>query len=237
MSIKSLLTLALVVLIPLAAYFIVSRLSKSAVVMPRHFYADTVIETERRGRMVSDTVWHKVADFKLQNQFGDTVSLSQLAGKIVVADFFFTRCPNPCPTLTRSMKKVQESFMHSKVKVDQPFVHFLSFSVDPEYDSVPVLRRYADKYNVNGDRWWMLTGKKADIYNHILQEFKLPAEGDTTGGVKFIHSSRFVLLDRDHSVRGYYDGEDSVSMARLTEDIVLLMLEKDRKKKSAIFGD
>src|SRR5688500_2271335 len=114
MSTKALYALILALLLPLVAYFIVKRYSVSAVQMPRPYLVDSVIEKTQRGKRVSDTVWHRLPDFSLVNQLGDTVSWKDLKGKIVVADFFFTRCPTICPGLTRNMKRLQESLTSAK---------------------------------------------------------------------------------------------------------------------------
>jgi protein SCO1 len=228
---KGLLAVILAVVVPVSAYFVVKYASKDTVIMPLRFFPDTVISKVENGKEVNDTVWHQVRDFTLLNQLGDSVSLHDLPGKIIVADFFFTRCPSFCPRLSNSMRKLQRSFS----KTDTSFVQFLSFSVDPENDSVPVLKGYADRYQANHDTWWLLTGNKKEIYDLAQHEFRLPIEGDTTGGVQFIHSNRLVLLDKEKVVRGYYNGEDSVAMARLAGDVALLLLERNRKVKRNLF--
>ena len=96
------------------------------------------------------------------------------------------------------------------------------------------LRKYADRYGVNHDTWWMLTGPKKAIYDQCINEFKLGLQ-DVEVDTGFVHTTRFVLMDKERVVRGYYNGLDSNDMARLAEDIVLLMLEKDKKKKRKIF--
>ncbi|MCB0476221.1 MAG: SCO family protein, partial [Flavobacteriaceae bacterium] len=81
---------------------------------------------------------HKIADFKLINQNGDTITQANYAGKIYVADFFFTRCQTICPIMTDNMTRIQQAFK------DDPTVMLLSHSVTPDIDSIPVLRAYAD---------------------------------------------------------------------------------------------
>lgn len=205
--------------------------------MPRRYYYDSVVTREKSGKQITDTVWHSVANISLTNQLGQQVSLDDLKGKIIVADYFFTHCPTICPGLTRSMKKLQNALKlkDDRRRVDTTFVHFLSFSVDPERDSVPVLKKYADRFGVNHDVWWMLTGPKKTIYDHCINEMKLGLQDGEGVDTAFIHSPKFVLLDKYRVVRGYYDGLDSNAMARLAEDIVFLNLEKDPKKKRKIF--
>lgn len=238
MNKKALLAVALVILIPLVSYLLVKHYSEEAVQMPRRFYSDSINTFVKDGKEYSDTVWHKVENIVLTNQLGRQVSLDELHGKVIVADFFFTHCPSICPTLTSNMKKLQNGLkIKDNIKnVDTSFIQFLSFSVDPERDSVPVLKKYADHYGVDHDNWWMLTGPKKEIYDFALNELKLGLQDGGNVDSNFIHSSRFVLLDKDRIVRGYYDGTDSVAVNNLARDLIFIMLEKDKKKKRSLFG-
>ena len=236
MSKKAALALCLGILIPVICYLVVSKLSSNAVHMPPRYYVDTVITTVTNGKRSTDTSWHKVPNINLVNQLGAPVSLDELQGKIIIADFFFTRCPSICPTLTKNMRLLQDALKGKDPRRrDTPFVHFLSFTVDPVRDSVPVLKKYSDKYGVNSDVWWLLTGSKDSIYNFALNEIKLGIQDGEGVDSNFIHTQRMVLIDKERIIRGYYDGLDSASMSKLAEDLTLLMLEKDRKKKRFIF--
>jgi protein SCO1/2 len=196
-----------------------------------------VITKVQKGIEISDTVWHSVKNIQLENQLGKKISLSDLDGKILVVDFFFTHCGSICPKLTANMKRLQQTIkLQDKRKlVDTPYVQFLSFTVDPERDSATALKKYADKYNVNHDTWWMLTGDKRTIYDFGMYEVKLGVPDSASVDSNFIHSEYFVLLDRDRVVRGYYNGLDSTALNKLSEDIVFLMLERDKKKKRKFF--
>jgi protein SCO1/2 len=108
-------------------------------------------------------------------------------------------------------------------------VQFISVSIDPLHDSVPQLRKFADRFNVNPDSWWLVTGDKKEIYDFALQEMKASI-ADTEVDTGFIHTQNFFLLDREKIVRGWYNGFDSAAQQKLVRDIPLLMLEKDRKK-------
>ena len=205
--------------------------------IPRRYHYDTVITKVKDGIEVSDTVWHSVKNIQLQNQLGKTVSLSDLNGKILVVDFFFTHCISICPKLTANMKRLQQAIKTRDPRklVDTPFIQFVSLTVDPERDSPSVLKKYADKFQLNHDTWWMLTGDKKTIYDFGLNEVKLGVPDSSSVDTNFIHSEYFVLLDRDRVVRGYYNGLDTVALNKLSEDIVFLMLERDKKKKRSIF--
>lgn len=205
--------------------------------MPRRYYVDTVLTKIEGGKEITDTVWHKVANIQLTNQLGQEVSLDDIQGKVIVANFFFTRCPSICPALTVNMKRLQNALKLQDVtrKIDTTFVQFLSFSVDPERDSAVQLKKFADRYGVNHDVWWMLTGDKKTIYDFALNEVKLSAIDGEGVDSNFIHTEKFVLMDRDRVVRGYYNGLDSMAMADLAGDIVKIFIEKDKKKKRNLF--
>ena len=147
MSKKALTAILLAVMLPVISYLLVKKASDRAVGMPGRYYYDSVVTVIRDGKTITDTVWHPVEDFKFQNQLGRTVSLADLPGKVVVADFFFTRCPSICPRLTANIRKLQDA-LSSKDQFKQlnpAFIQFISFSVDPERDSVSVLKSYGDR--------------------------------------------------------------------------------------------
>lgn len=237
MSKKALLSLCIVALLPIVSYLIVKNISEDAVIMPRHYFADSVINKVVDGKTTTDTVWHRLANISLINQLGDTVSLDDINGSIIIADFFFTRCPSICPTLTRNMKQLQDAMKmkDSRRRIDSSYVRFISFTVDPERDTPDVLKRYADKYAVNHDTWWFLTGEREKIYDYALNELKIGLQDGNGVDSNFIHTSKFVVIDKYRNVRGYYDGLDSTSMSKLAEDLTLLMLEKDKHKKRNLF--
>ena len=227
MTKKAILALALAIIMPLAGYFIVKYYSKEAVHMPgRYFAPDSIVVSEKNGKTVTDTIWHKVKNIEFTNQLGKKVSLEDLKRKVLVIDFFFTRCPSICPGLARSMKRLQDSF----VKNDS-IVQFISISVDPEHDSVPQLHKFADRFNANHDTWWFVTGDKEEIYDFALNELKASL-ADTQVDTAFIHTENFFLLDSNRIVRGWYNGFDTGKQAQLVRDIPLLMLEKDKKSPS-----
>jgi len=128
------------------------------------------------------------------------------------------------------MKKLQASF----AKNDN-IVQFISVSVDPGHDSVPQLRKFADRYNANHDTWWFVTGDKKEIYDFAFNELKAGL-ADTEIDTAFIHTENFFLLDSNRIVRGWYNGFDTVKQAQLVRDIPLLMLEKDKRSPS-VFRD
>lgn len=206
--------------------------------MPRHYLPDSVYTATKRGKQVSDTLWHTVGDFTLTNQDGRKISWADLKGKIVVADLFFTHCPTICPGMTMNMRRLEESVNNGKRVGDKTnkLVHFLSFSIDPERDSVEAIKKWADRFQINPEKWWLLTGNKQEIYNLAIHEMKMFAEDGKGIDTNFIHSDKFILIDSNRNVRGYYDGLDSASLAKLSNDLVLLTMEKHPGEKSFFAG-
>ena len=231
MSKKAWLALCVAVFIPLGFYLIASRYG---VAMPKKYFYDSVLTKIQDGKEITDTIWHKVEDIHLQNQLGEQVSLGQENGKVMVVDFFFTHCASICPILTRNIKRLQDGLkIKNEVKrIDTTFVRFLSLSVDPVRDSVPVIKKYADRYGVNSDVWWLLTGSKKTIYDFALKELKLGLQDSVSVDSNFVHTDYVALLDKDRVIRGYYHGTDTADLARLADDIVFIMLEKDKNRKS-----
>jgi protein SCO1/2 len=240
MSKKSAYGLILALLIPVLCYLWLKSASETAVDMPGHpFEPDTVMQSVVKGKVQTDTVWHTTKDIRLVNHMGDTVNLYDQRGKIIILDLFFTSCGSICPKLTTNMAKLQQSFLKGgdtrKKQVDTSIVQFMSMTVDPVRDSVPVIREYANRMGVISDNWWLLTGNRDTIYNFIFQELRLDKFSDEPVSPDFVHTSRFVLIDKNMQVRGYYNGLDSTSLLKLAKDVGYIMLEKDKKKKSAVF--
>jgi len=228
MSKKAVLAIMLAAFVPLVSYLLVKYYSTEAVQMPHRYFYDSVSVSEKNGKVTNDTIWHKVKNLSFINQLGDTSSLYSFKGKIIVIDFFFTRCPTICPQMARAMKKLQSSF-----KQNDSIVQFLSISVDPEHDSVSQLKKFADKFKADPGSWWLVSADKKQTYDFALNELKASV-ADASIDTAFIHTENYFLLDKEKIVRGWYNGLDTELQAKLARDIPLLMLEKDRKKT---FGD
>jgi len=161
------------------------------------------------------SAYHTVSDFNLINQNGETITQEDYQDKIYVTDFFFTTCKTICPTMTNNMAKIQEEFLNSKD------VMLLSISVLPDTDSASVLREYADKKGVIDSKWNITTGKKKHIYQLARQSyFAVVEQGD--GEQDFIHTPKFVLIDKEKQIRGIYDGTNDEDINRIITDIKVL---------------
>jgi len=231
---KIFLALVVAVLLPLSFYLVTNELSKGKVKMPHYYLIDKVDSQRVNDKMHVDTTYHQVGELELTNQLGEKVSLNKsLAGKAVVLDFFFTTCPTICPRLSKNMQQLQNSFKKDPKKETSldTFVQFISITVNPGHDSFPVMRAYADRFGANHDHWWFLTGDKKTIYNFIRNELGIPTGPGDGGADDFIHTDKFVLLDKDRFIRGYYDGLNDTDIRKCADDIVLLTLERKHKKK------
>ncbi|MEN3038065.1 MAG: SCO family protein [Candidatus Kryptonium sp.] len=165
-------------------------------------------------------IYGEIPDFNLIDQNGEKIDLEKLKGNIWVADFFFTSCAGICPRMTEQMSRVQEAFK------DNPRIKLVSFTVDPERDSVWVLSEYAKGWGAINGKWFFVTGEKKKIYELARQGFKLPVEEGDGGPEDFIHSDKFVLVDSKSRIRGYYSGIETEDVDKLIKDIKLILREK-----------
>jgi protein SCO1/2 len=172
------------------------------------------------GKTVTDTAYATIPDFKFVNQYADTITAKNLDGKIYVADFFFTTCPSICPVMHRNMLNVYKEF-----KDDQDF-RILSHTIDPKYDTIQVLKRYADKMGITGNSWWLLHGNKGDTYNIAKSYLQSVQEKNPAG--QFIHDGFFILIDKQKRIRGTYEGTDPKEVDKLIADIKILKAEPDQ---------
>ena len=166
---------------------------------------------------------HTIGDFSFKNQDNKTINQNDIEGKVFVAEYFFTTCKSICPIMNEQMQRVQKAIKgNSNVKI-------LSFTVDPETDTVAQMKRYANSHNVVKGQWHFLTGKKEDLYRLARKSFFVlkPAEAANQGdvGSDFIHTNNFVLVDQKKRIRGYYDGTSSKEVTQLISDIKILLEE------------
>lgn len=160
--------------------------------------------------------YHSIADFKLINQNGDTISQADYADKIYVADFFFTTCPTICPVMTANMADLQQ------IIKDDDEVMLLSHSVTPEIDSVPQLKKYALEKGVIDAKWNLVTGDKKQIYELARKSYLAVLTDGDGGPYDMIHTENFILVDKERRIRGFYDGTSSEEVTQLLEDLKVL---------------
>jgi len=168
----------------------------------------------------SDTTYHTIPDFSLTNHNGENISLKDLEGKIYVADFFFVTCPTICPKMTTHMLELQKHFY------DLEDFHLISFTVNPEHDSVEVLKNYAENVRAMDDVWDFVTGPKDEIYELGYNGFMVNAMEDESAEGGFLHSQWLVLVDKQGRIRGYFDGTSTSETNNLMDAIEILFKEE-----------
>jgi protein SCO1/2 len=166
---------------------------------------------------------HKIGEFSFTNQDNQPIGLKDLKGKVFVAEYFFTTCQTICPRMNDQMQRIQQAF-----KAETNF-KILSFTVNPEVDTVEQLKRYAQEHQAIVGKWHFLTGEKTKLYEaarkyfFLLKKSEVENQGDV--GSDFIHTNNFVLIDREQRIRGYYDGTNPKEVDKLIRDAKLILQE------------
>ena len=167
---------------------------------------------------------HTIGDFSFPDQNGHVITRKDVEGKVCVAEYFFTTCQSICPLMNREMKRVHNAFKNNDN------VAILSFTVDPQTDTVAQMKRYASHLQADSRQWHFLTGEKEKLYSLARKSFFVlkPAETANQGdaGSDFIHTNNFVLVDQNLRIRGYYDGTSQKEVTQLILDIRRLLDEK-----------
>jgi len=172
------------------------------------------------GKYKIDTIYHKVLGFKLIDQFGQAVTLDTFKNKVFVANFFFAQCPGICKRMNSLLEGAAKKFNGN------PSVKFVSYTVDPLRDSVPVLLDYAKMHDAVPYQWYFLTGDKSEIYRLARKSYY--AAVDDSAGVSFVHTQNMALVDTQGHIRGIYSGTDSTEINKMIVDINLLLQEENQ---------
>jgi protein SCO1 len=214
---SKLLILVVLLILPVLIFLFLNQFGRNHYKLLIYYPLDS---TQVKGKW--QIKYHTIADFKLTNQIGKTISRQNLQGKVYVADFFFTRCGNPtfCPRMSSELSRVQAKF------ANKPQVQLVSFTVDPEHDTPEVLRKYAQNYQANAKQWHFLTGSKKTIYDLAFHSFKVNAlEEKDVVTPDFIHTTKLILVDEQGRIRGYYDGTSREEVDKLMVEIEILLYE------------
>jgi protein SCO1/2 len=163
-----------------------------------------------------------VPQFSLTERDGRRVTLWDLKGKVWIVNFIYTNCPDTCPIQSAQMKQLQDELR------SEEDLRLVSITVDPERDTVEVLREYADRFNADPSKWLFLTGEEKEIHELAQKGFQLgaaeiPHDKRPASGATHTHSPRFVVVDRETRIRGYYVSIDSEAMKRLRRDLQTLL--------------
>jgi protein SCO1/2 len=182
-------------------------------------YKRLPIYGERTLSESGDTLYHTLPPFRFVNQNGDTISDQDTEGKFIVGEYFFTTCQTICPIMARHMETVQKEFAQDDLVI------LLSHTVDPERDSVEVLKAYSELHQAQTGKWHFLTGEKKALYDQARYGYLITALQGDGGPEDFIHSEKLVLIDKDKRIRGFYDGTDTKDVKRLIDEIEVLKFE------------
>ena len=174
---------------------------------------------EKDEKTTVDTVYATVPYFSFVNQDGDSLTQQQVNGKIYVADFFFISCPTICPVMKREMIRVFDAYK------GDPDLMILSHTIDPQHDTLALLKQYATDLGSDGKQWQFLTGNRELIYEMAEKGYYATAMPDSTAPGGFVHSGGFILVDKLARVRGIYDGTDPKKVDELIKDIAILKQE------------
>lgn len=170
---------------------------------------------------IDQEITHQIADFSFRDQANKVITQETVAGKIHVANFFFTACPSICPKMTNLLKTVQDTFRN------EPKVVLLSYSVTPWLDSVPRLRQYAGTKGILTNKWHLLTGERGKIYELARRSyFAEETMGFTKDSTEFLHTEHLILVDQHRRIRGVYNGTLLLDISNLIADIQVLLHEK-----------
>jgi protein SCO1/2 len=164
----------------------------------------------------------KVPDVTLTERSGRKISLGELRGKIWIADFIFTRCGGSCLLMSQKMSDLQKSLVKTKD------VQLVSFTVDPEHDTPEVLDDYSKRYNADNDRWLFFRTSASQMKDLAVNTFHLALQEGRSEEEPITHSTRFVLVDADGHIRGYYNSEDAESQPKLLTDLGMLMRSEEK---------
>lgn len=167
-----------------------------------------------------DTLYHRIPDFELTDQNGESFTNADLDSNIYVASFFFATCPTICPKMATNMLQVQDRFR------DRKDFKLLSITVNPEHDTPEVLKEYAQEVHAMEDKWTFLTGEKDSIYQLAFDGYFVSAQRDSIAPGGFLHSANIILVDGKGRIRGYFDGTSASETNDLFDAIEILLVEK-----------
>ena len=178
-----------------------------------------VVQKKVNGEVIKDTVYHTIDNFKFLNQDSIWVTQDTFKDRIYIADFFFTTCNTICPLMKAQMVRLYNEFD------GDDNIAFLSHTIDPDHDTVSVLRDYAQRLGADSKRWHFVTGDIDTIHNHAQKSYYVTALEDKTQPDGFVHSGAFVLVDKKLRIRGLYDGTKAESVDQLILDVPKLLAE------------
>jgi protein SCO1/2 len=226
---KKIAILVLVLVVPGFLYYLLTSQGKNRYKPLPVFGPKEIAKTSHRGKGkdIPDTIYHSLQDFKLTDQNGNPATFKTFDKKILVVNFFYTDCPSVCSEVNKNMSMLVSNYERNKM------LRFVSITVDPEHDTPPVLKSYAEKFKPVSSKWLFLTGDTTTIYNLARNGFLVNAL--KAGKDNFVYSDMIILIDQDKRIRGYYTGAATNEVNRLNDEIKVLVAEEIRKNDVALY--
>jgi protein SCO1/2 len=230
-SVKRFIILVLILIVPGFLYYLLQAKGKNRY-KPLPIYGPKQIAQtfhKVRGKVVYDTIYHQIPDYKLYDQKNSLVTKKNFQGKIVLYNFFFTACPSLCKEINVNIAKLANAYQRNNM------LRFASITVDPENDNSKVLKAYAASLKANENQWKFLTGDTTTIYSLSRNGFLVTAINGNKKPEDFVYSEKLVLVDQENRIRGYYNGTSVNEIDKLNNEIKVLIAEELRKVKSNLY--
>lgn len=226
---KKIIILALILALPGFLYYLLTAKGKNHYNPLSYYGPKQLAKTSHlvKGKSIPDTIYHSIPDFNLTNQDGKPVSLKTFNNKIMVVNFFYTNCPTICNQVNQNISKLTAEYAPNKI------TRFVTITVDPQRDSVHVLKQYAKKFNADANKWLFLTGDTSTIYSLARQGFLVNALD--AGNGDFIYSDKIMLIDESRHIRGYYSGTSDDDITRLDNEIKVQITEEIRRNDHSLY--
>jgi protein SCO1/2 len=228
---KRFIILVLILIVPGFLYYLLQAKGKNRYKPLPIYGPKQVAQTfhKVRGKVIYDTVYHQIPDFKLHDQADKLITQKSFTGKIVLFNFFFTGCPTLCKEINGNIAKLAADYQRNEM------LKFVSVTVDPATDNSTVLKKYAQTLKANENQWKFLTGDTTTIYSLSRNGFLVTAVNGNSNPENFIYSEKLILIDQERRIRGYYNGTSVNEMTKLNDEIKVLIAEELRKIKSNLY--
>lgn len=230
-SIKKILILILLLAVPGFLYYLLMAKGQNRYKPLPIYGPKQVAKTfhKVKGKVIYDTIYHQIPNFKLYDQENKLISEDSLKGKIAVFNFFFTRCPTLCKEINKNIAELAVSYNKN------PILKFVSITVDPATDNTAVLKSYATSLKADPKQWKFLTGDTSTIYPLSRNGFLVTAINGNNNPENFVYSEKLILIDQERRIRGYYNGTSINEVSQLNDEIKVLIAEELRKIKSNLY--
>ncbi|HKG08005.1 MAG TPA: SCO family protein [Pedobacter sp.] len=199
-----------------------SSCQKASKPLPIYGQREAIQVKNNDGSTEIDTIYQTIPAFSFLNQDSLPLTNKAFENKIYIADFFFTSCSTICPIMHRNMKTIFDEYK------ENPEVMFLSHTIDFKYDTPSKLKKYAIKLGVDGPKWQFAYGSKDSIYTLAEKNYLVAVMEDSTAKETYVHQGWLVLIDKHKRIRGAYDGTKTDQVAKLKQDIPVLLAEEQK---------